>query len=430
MKEEERINKYAEEIMKLAKDTLVVHFRFLDAAIACLKTAADERIGGFALEGDVLYYNPRLLLKEYLDEPGIAVRGYLHVLLHCIFMHQKRTDKANEGYWSLAVDIAVENMILELDIQAAALSVDDEKRSYITRLKKNVPMLTAELLYRDFCVYGLSAEYEAALRKCFTVDTHDAWRTKRVEERISISEEQWKEIARRVKTDLGTFSKGKNNSEVFDAELEEVTRERYDYRQILERFAISGEEMTVNDDEFDYIYYTLGLRSYGNMPLIEPLEYKEEIKVREFVIAIDTSGSCSGELVRKFIKRTYELLKESESFFREVNIRIIQCDNEVRHDAKICNDEDFKAYLAELTINGNGSTDFRPVFSYVDRLIAKGEFSNLRGLIYFTDGYGVYPEKMPDYEVIFAFMNEDGNRERVPVWALKVIMEDELSEYK
>ena len=33
---------------------------------------------------------------------------------------------------------------------------------------------------------------------------------------------------------------------------------------------------------------------YGNLPLIEPLEYRETKKVREFVIAIDTSASCRG----------------------------------------------------------------------------------------------------------------------------------------
>ena len=36
-----------------------------------------------------------------------------------------------------------------------------------------------------------------------------------------------------------------------------------------------------------------GMELYGNMPLVEPLEYKETDRVREFVIAIDTSGCDS-----------------------------------------------------------------------------------------------------------------------------------------
>ena len=52
--------------------------------------------------------------------------------------------------------------------------------------------------------------------------------------------------------------------------------------------------MTVDPDSFDYNFYSYGLSLYGNMPLIEPQEWKEVQKVEEFVIVIDTSMSCSG----------------------------------------------------------------------------------------------------------------------------------------
>ena len=81
-------------------------------------------------------------------------------------------------------------------------------------------------------------------------------------------------------------------------------------------------------------------------------------------------------------------------------------------------------------IKGFGATDFRPVFDYVDKLMEQGEFENLKGLIYFTDGYGVYPEKMPRYETIFAFLEEDENRQPVPPWSLKVILKEKDYEYK
>ena len=55
--------------------------------------------------------------------------------------------------------------------------------------------------------------------------------------------------------------------------------------------------MKINDDEFDYIFYTYGLRLYKDMPLIEPPEYKEVKTIREVVIAIGTSGPTSGEPV-------------------------------------------------------------------------------------------------------------------------------------
>ena len=192
-------------------------------------------------------------------------------------------------------------------------------------------------------------------------------------------------------------------------------------------FTVSGEDITVNDEEFDTIYYTYGLLRYGNLPLIEPLEYKEVNKVREFVIALDTSASCRGPIVKAFLQKTYGILKASENFFHKVNVHIIQCDHQIQSDTKITNEEEFETFLQYGKLNGFGATDFRPVFDYVEELRRQGEFENLKGLIYFTDGYGIYPDRMPDYDVIFAFLDEDENRAPVPVWSMKVILEsDEL----
>ncbi len=42
------------------------------------------------------------------------------------------------------------------------------------------------------------------------------------------------------------------------------------------------------------------------------------------------------------------------------------------------------------------------------------EFSNLKGLIYFTDGYGVFPDKKPDYETAFVFVRDNYEIPEVP----------------
>ena len=63
---------------------------------------------------------------------------------------------------------------------------------------------------------------------------------------------------------------------------------------------------------FDYVFYTYGLSLYGNMPLVEPLESREISRVEDFVIVIDTSMSCSGDLVRRFLEETYDVLSEAD----------------------------------------------------------------------------------------------------------------------
>ena len=183
--------------------------------------------------------------------------------------------------------------------------------------------------------------------------------------------------------------------------------------------------MKINDDEFDYIFYTYGLKLYKKVPLIEPLEYKEVKRIREFVIAIDTSGSVAGEQVQAFLQKTYNILKSTESFFSKINVHIIQCDASIQEDAKITSQEEFDNYLKSMKILGLGGTDFRPVFSYVGWLQEKKEFQNLRGLIYFTDGWGTFPEQKPAYETAFIFVDDGMNNYDVPPWAIKLVLQKE-----
>ena len=190
--------------------------------------------------------------------------------------------------------------------------------------------------------------------------------------------------------------------------------------------------MKLNMDEFDYIFYTYGMELYENMPLIEPLEYKEIKQVKEFVIAIDTSGSTSGELVQSFVQKTYNILKGEENFFTRFNLHIVQCDSEIQDAVKITSQADFDAYISRMRIRGLGGTDFRPVFCYVDKLVEKHEFINLKGMIYFTDGLGLFPKKQPQYKVAVVYVSDGYESFDVPAWAIKLVLRPEeiISEHQ
>ena len=238
----------------------------------------------------------------------------------------------------------------------------------------------------------------------------------------------WQMISERMQVDLETFGKQRGIAPgALTQNLMAVNREKYDYTSFLKKFAVMGEAMKINDDEFDYIFYTYGLQLYKKMPLIEPLEYKEIKAIKEFVIAIDTSGSTSGELVQKFVQKTFNILKSTESFFFKINLHIIQCDAELQEDKKITCQEDFDEYLNTMKIRGLGGTDFRPVFEYVDQLRLNKEFTNLKGLIYFTDGFGEFPARKPDYDTAFVFVDDEYNNPDVPPWAIKLVLQrDEI----
>ncbi|MDR1321595.1 MAG: VWA-like domain-containing protein [Gracilibacteraceae bacterium] len=240
------------------------------------------------------------------------------------------------------------------------------------------------------------------------------------------TERQWRDIGERVQVYLETEQSGWGGAAGdMVQELRAVNRERYDYAEFLRRFAVWGENIEVNDEEFDYIFYTYGLRLYRGMPLVEPLEYKETKRIREFVVALDTSQSVAGELVQKFVTKTYNILKQSRNFFTKINVHILQCGASVQEDAKITCDEDFEAYMKDMRLHGFGGTDFRPVFAYANRLAASHEFTNFQGLIYFTDGFGTFPAQKPDYETAFVFIDTGGEIPEVPVWAIKLVLSEE-----
>lgn len=236
----------------------------------------------------------------------------------------------------------------------------------------------------------------------------------------------WQDIGSQIDMDMEAFS-GKIgfNAGTFQVNLAIANRKRYDYRTFLKRFSALSEEMKTSPDEFDYIYYTFGLSRYKNMPLVEPLEYQETNRIRDFVIAIDTSASCAGKLVRTFAEKTYDVLKNSEGFGRKVNIHVIQCDCDITRDVKITSIRDIDRAFEEFATRGFGGTDFRPVFKYVDELVRTRELANLKGLIYFTDGLGKYPASPPAYQTAFVFVDDVPRERKVPPWAMKAVMDED-----
>ena len=449
-----KLNKLALDVLHLSRNTLLVNLRFLDMALSRFEYVSYIESTYFT-NGEFLIYNPQHVLKSYKTEKDAPVRDYLHIVMHCVFRHMFMNPALNRPLWDLACDIAVENVINELYLKSVDTNRAKYQQAEINKIKSKVKILTAEKIY-SYLIDELTELQAAELRGYFYADNHEIWYMTdiEIEERFGIEtaagqngngngdgnadgegqtyhialNEMWRDISERMQTDLETFSKLQGDKAGgLVQNLKAVNREKYDYTAFLRKFAVLGDAMTINDDEFDYIFYTYGLKLYDKMPLIEPLEYKEVKRIKEFVIAIDTSGSVSGELVQTFVQKTYNVLKSTESFFSKINLHIIQCDADIQEHVKITNQDEFDEYLKNMKIKGLGGTDFRPVFNLVDKLILDKEFTNLKGLIYFTDGYGDFPAQKPDYDTAFVFIDDEYNNPDVPAWAIKLVLQkDEI----
>ena len=81
--------------------------------------------------------------------------------------------------------------------------------------------------------------------------------------------------------------------------------------------------------------------------------------------------------------------------------------------------------MEHFDVQGFGGTDFRPVFDYTQKLIEEGQLLHLKGLIYFTDGYGEFPKQKPPFETAFVFMGDEYSDRNVPPWAIKLVLTPE-----
>ena len=447
----ERLQVIGSSILRVARDELYLGMRFLDVALSSFSYQMDGSIHGFGTDGRVMYFQPQMLGGLYKENRILVNRGYLHMVFHCIFRHfawrgagrnigagysagENNADSEKtieERLRDLSCDIAVEHIIDGMNYRSIRFSRSLLRRETYRLLEKEGKTLNAQRVYKILSGWNLSEKDFVNLEQEFRTDDHKYWESKKPDQKPNpMLSRKWGEINDGIETDLETFSQeaGERDGDFLE-QIKTENRSKYDYREFLRKFAVFHEEMAVDDDSFDYNFYTYGLRLYGNMPLIEPLESKEVKKVEEFVIVIDTSMSCSGELVRKFLEETYGVLSENESFFTKINVHIIQCDEKVHTDKKITSQEEMKDYMEHLELYGDGGTDFRPAFEWVDRLLEQHEFHNLKGLIYFTDGFGIYPQKMPPYKTAFVFMQDNYRDVDVPVWAMKLILdEDDLTE--
>ena len=415
-----------ERILLAARGELYLNLPYLDAALCGLALRpGGEMTLSLAADGETLYYNGSFLAERYLRGRVLCNRAYLHVILHCMLRHlAKKQDRVPE-LWDLACDAAVESILDALHYPCLENGPVPAKQTFYGLCRAEMPVLTAEGIYR-FLLKERYPEYRLAqLQRVFLVDDHGLWSPpeKEKKERTQRQDRQWKNRSDKTRTAMETVLAGQ--AEGGEPVLEQVraaVRDDVDYRAFLRRFAAPREVPEVDGDGFDYSYYSYGLRLYGNLPLIEYPETREEKRIRDFVIAIDTSMSTKGELVRQFLACTYAVLRSTETFTRKVNIRILQCDDRVRSDRAIHDLEELRDYMEHFELVGGSATDFRPVFEHVAQLREQGAFTQLRGLLYFTDGMGIYPKKRPPYDVAFIMMEDPGASFPVPPWAIRLTL--------
>ena len=427
MERSDNLGAVAPDILADARARLYMSLPYLAPALCALAFVPGDGVTvSAATDGSAYYVYAPYLATLYLRSSGAVCRLYLHSVLHCLFRHLRKRRGRDAALWDLACDAAVESVLDSLALPCLAPVNTPVRKKFWGECRAQLKVLTAEGIYR-MLLSEKRPDYEIAqLDRAFRLDDHGLWdaEKKRDREQSERQDKNWQKLASEAQSAVGSFFAAEGTGgEAVTEQLAVAARDDVDYRRFLRRFAAPREVLKSDVDAFDYSYYSYGLRLYGNMPLIEPPETKEETRIEELVIAVDTSMSTSGELVRRFLENTYAILRSTDTFTRRLNIHILQCDDQLRDDTLIRDAGELHRYMAALKLTGGSATDFRPVFEHIEALQRAGQLKNLRGLLYFTDGMGIYPTRRPPYETAFVLLAEPPLALDMPRWAIRLMPE-------
>ena len=412
-------------VMEQLRSELYLDLRYLNAALGALALTPADELHNLATDGARLCYDPAWAVELYRSNRRYLLRAYLHSVLHCIFRHPWLRGKRDPDLWGLACDIVVEEVLDTIKIPSLTRPVGWLRQKTYRTLHSECSLVAAGPVYR--WLTAREPEELNALQREFFCDSHRLWPKDTDSPQSQMQGRRWEQLGREAQLTMQQAGRQAGESagaQAMQAQIEAAHSRRL-YKDFLRRFAVWREEPHLDDDAFDLGYYTYGLRTYGNMPLIEPLETRESKKIRDFVIVIDTSESTAGELVKAFLRETFGLLKTGESFFRQCNIAVMQCDDAVRELTFLHDTDALDCYAAGMTLTGGGGTDFRPAFEKINALCADGTLRDLQGVLYFTDGKGVYPARRPNYDVAFLFLENGAPPPDVPPWAMKLMLSPE-----
>ncbi|MDO4490163.1 MAG: VWA-like domain-containing protein [Lachnospiraceae bacterium] len=420
----------------------------LSEALGTLRFTPDAEVKYLACDGFTVYYAPDSVLQHYRQNAGGMERDLLHMILHNMYLHPVLMRNKSQPHWNLACDLTVERILDSWQLKGLERPGADFRSYHLKELKLPRRWNSVDTMYETLMEQYPSLEKLKQLEELNRIDDHCRWLVYRPKEDEDFRREssddgegqpgtgdgkafidQWDRLRKEWNPQMGEeHNRAGNQSGVAVQKTPVKQKKEYDYRHFLEGFMVCQEEVELDLDSIDYLPYWYSRNHYKDIVLIEPLEYKEVHKLDEMVIAIDTSGSCSGRIVKRFLQETWSILTESGNFFKKMHVHIIQCDSAIQEHVVVHSREEFQEYMEDVTVKGLGGTDFRPVFELVQKLIQEKELLNLKALLYFTDGDGVFPKEKPPFETAFIFLNRAYEKQKIPEWAIRLNLGLKLEE--
>ncbi len=361
--------------ISMAKSALLISQPFWGYLATNVRFFEDNTIPTMATDGLRIYFSSNFV-------EGLTIRKLstiiAHELDHIIFMHHNRGLGRTRLRWNYATDYAV-NILLE----NAGFTMPED-----ILLNHNYSGMTAEKIYdmlppdppQTVISIGITGDNndEQVNTNGKFMDDHSKWGQKIVDENDKTLSPA--ELNREVRNLMaGAITQARQQGklpEQIQTLVDDNIQTKIDWKSILKE--------SVSCSVKTNFRVVPGNKKHLWRGMILPSLYGEEI---ELAVAVDSSGSIKDEELKIFFSEIRSICETFESYI----IHLFICDCRVNQYEIITLDNDFPTKIL-----GRGGTSFIPVFEEIAKLNL-----NINCLVYFTDMYGDFPEKEPEYQTIW-----------------------------
>jgi len=370
--------------LSAARTRLILERPFLGALILYLPLHARRRCRSLATDARTLYFNPAYVLSLAFSEVRFMLA---HQALHCALGHFARRGARLRARWDRACDYAVNGLLIDDGMKAPSEAAWNPAFRGLSA-EAIYPLLPDEEggAALDEHWFGAGKGGELMLRNADNPEADQAHleahrdgfdevgvQLPTAGEALALAE-TWR--SRMAASALEAARAGRLAGH-WGALANAALEPRLPWRALLERFL-----MRVARDDYSFARRS---RREGEA-LLPGMESGEA----NLVVAVDTSGSIPREALDDFIEEVDALKGQVRA-----SIALLLC------DAAIAPGTPMRFFPWEPIAlpegaRGGGGTRFTPVFEWVESEPVRPD-----ALLYFTDAEGEFPERAPEYPVMW-----------------------------
>lgn len=344
-----------EQKISQAKAKLLVDYPLFGTIASRLELVQNDDIQSFKSNGIKLEYNSDFLARL---NPSKMEFVFANGAMHASLAHEARRDGRSGWLWQLSTDYAINDMLVENGLERP-----DE-----AHYSKRFSGMYAEEIYAQLQddILRDELEYEAD-----TPDDVDNAKKGSQSQELSQEEQLFGEFAGSViEQEAKSAELPSSITRFFKISHGSKINWRNELKAALERH---------HKDDFTLLPPS---KKFLHLGIYLPSCISRRFKL---VVAVDTSGSIDERLLSEFLGELNFLMNTISNY----QIELILCDDKI-----VSHKTFYGGDILEVDIKGGGATDFRPVFEFVER-----ELEDVNLLLYFSDLEGIFPHKVPNYEV-------------------------------